>query len=449
MSIINLDYSYLLYFPYKINIWRHNLSKTTSKIYDTNGLNPVITNDTYTYNTYNLLSSTTTSRSDGTTSSVTYNYPGDFSTVPYTTMVQKHILSPVIESETLLTNGSITKITDATFRQYVEFYGKYKTELVKKLETTSPIPSGNTYNMKEAISYDYNSNGRMILSQPKDGMTTAYIWGYRGQYPVAKIENAKPQTMVITPVNVWKTVEIPMDKQSGAKSYSFQHSGNDVELQLLFAYPSEYVYYTINSTGCTGPCKAGYLCNGGNYSFCQGDYQYFNLPAGDYTLNITPEGLNNPTRVRLSYYKLSQTETITGECFYEGFEDHPSATKGNAFAGEKYYQGNYQLPPMSLSSNRTYFIDYRYLDGNKWKYIRKSYLAGMTLSDGTAIDEVRVYPVDAMMTTYTYKPLVGISSETDPSGRTTFYEYDIFGRLKSVKDEEKKIVKVYQYNYAQ
>lgn len=55
---------------------------------------------------------------------------------------------------------------------------------------------------------------------------------------------------------------------------------------------------------------------------------------------------------------------------------------------------------------------------------------------------------DAFATTYTYKPLVGISSETDPRGRTTYYEYDKLNRLVLVKDHESKIVKKICYNYA-
>jgi len=62
------------------------------------------------------------------------------------------------------------------------------------------------------------------------------------------------------------------------------------------------------------------------------------------------------------------------------------------------------------------------------------------------IDEVRQYPVDAIMTTYTYDPLIGMTSQTDANGKTTYYEYDSFGRLKYVKDHENNIVKEYAYH---
>lgn len=54
----------------------------------------------------------------------------------------------------------------------------------------------------------------------------------------------------------------------------------------------------------------------------------------------------------------------------------------------------------------------------------------------------------AQVITYTHKPLVGITSETDPTGRTVYYEYDTFSRLRLQKDEQGNILKKYCYNYA-
>jgi YD repeat-containing protein len=55
---------------------------------------------------------------------------------------------------------------------------------------------------------------------------------------------------------------------------------------------------------------------------------------------------------------------------------------------------------------------------------------------------------NAIVTIFTYKPLVGVTSQTDPNGRITYYEYDAFNRLQLVKDQDGKILKKICYNYA-
>lgn len=52
-----------------------------------------------------------------------------------------------------------------------------------------------------------------------------------------------------------------------------------------------------------------------------------------------------------------------------------------------------------------------------------------------------------MVTTYTYNPLVGVTSITDPKETTTYYEYDWYGRLKLVKDHNQDVLQRYCYNY--
>lgn len=66
---------------------------------------------------------------------------------------------------------------------------------------------------------------------------------------------------------------------------------------------------------------------------------------------------------------------------------------------------------------------------------------------GVLIDDLYLYPESAFLATYTYKPLVGMTSSTDAKGEATFYEYDSFQRLKTVKNSEGNILKNYNYHY--
>jgi len=63
-------------------------------------------------------------------------------------------------------------------------------------------------------------------------------------------------------------------------------------------------------------------------------------------------------------------------------------------------------------------------------------------------DSIRnLAPPAAMITTYTYKPLVGVTSITNPAGLTIFYEYDGFGRLMAIRNHEGEYLEKYDYHY--
>jgi YD repeat-containing protein len=51
------------------------------------------------------------------------------------------------------------------------------------------------------------------------------------------------------------------------------------------------------------------------------------------------------------------------------------------------------------------------------------------------------------MITYTYEPLIGITSQSDINNRITTYEYDGLGRLSLIRDQDGNIIKKYQYAY--
>jgi YD repeat-containing protein len=60
------------------------------------------------------------------------------------------------------------------------------------------------------------------------------------------------------------------------------------------------------------------------------------------------------------------------------------------------------------------------------------------------LNRVRQAFPSAQVTSYTYKPLIGMTSQTDLNGNTSSYEYDAFGRLSVVRGQDHKVLKTVQ-----
>ena len=136
------------------------------------------------------------------------------------------------------------------------------------------------------------------------------------------------------------------------------------------------------------------------------------------------------------------------EFYYDGFEQSNNASSFTAHTGSKYTTSasvNFLRP-----NSRSYVISYWYRINGTWKYSNEiPYIANTySLSGGDAYDDIRIYPKDAQITTYTYAPLVGMTSQTDARGNTTYYEYDSFQRLHLIRDAKGNIAKKICYNYA-
>ncbi|MBC9795836.1 hypothetical protein [Sinomicrobium weinanense] len=64
-----------------------------------------------------------------------------------------------------------------------------------------------------------------------------------------------------------------------------------------------------------------------------------------------------------------------------------------------------------------------------------------------ALNDLREALPKARVTTYTYKPLIGVSTITDLRGKKTTYTYDTFNRLEFIKDETNRLLEEYKYHY--
>lgn len=80
----------------------------------------------------------------------------------------------------------------------------------------------------------------------------------------------------------------------------------------------------------------------------------------------------------------------------------------------------------------------------KWEISNENTI---TVDATDLIDEVRLYPINAEISTFTYKPFIGISSACDVNYNIVYYEYDEFNRLSMIKDENNNIIKKIDYEY--
>ncbi|MFT3948314.1 MAG: DUF5977 domain-containing protein [Agriterribacter sp.] len=87
---------------------------------------------------------------------------------------------------------------------------------------------------------------------------------------------------------------------------------------------------------------------------------------------------------------------------------------------------------------------------NNWKLYEHKItgVSTITISGSGSIDELRLYPWKALMSTGTYDPVFGITTKCDIDNSITSYEYDDFGRLMLVRDQDRNILEKLCYNSA-
>jgi hypothetical protein len=157
----------------------------------------------------------------------------------------------------------------------------------------------------------------------------------------------------------------------------------------------------------------------------------------------------------------------TGSWSYTGV---PDASHGGLTGNKAYALSNGAVSRSGLTSGTTYIVSYWTtsttantvsgttatlqgktinINGTNWTYFEHT-VTGTTsvaLSGTSYIDELRLYPSTAQMTTYTYNLLEGMSAECDVDNRVTYYFYDTLGRLKYVKDQDGNVIKTTEYHY--
>jgi hypothetical protein len=144
--------------------------------------------------------------------------------------------------------------------------------------------------------------------------------------------------------------------------------------------------------------------------------------------------------------------TTYDQFFYTGFED-AEGTTGASKAGRKSRPGGYSRSFAGLSPG-TYLLTYwQKQTDNSWIPVRQELDVSsdpyqLSIPGTIHLDELRFYPKSCIhLLTYTYDPLIGMTSKNDFNNRIEYYEYDATGRQTLIRDDSRNILKKFEYNY--
>jgi YD repeat-containing protein len=418
---------------YHSNVENWRLLQTTRKDYDQ--LNPnnfIQATSNYTYNDKRLVSSITSTDSKGHSHIQTFYYPGDNTSIP---MINSSELAAVQALTAANRTNVIVHQVDnrnGIIHQTHHSYGTISTGLGSSIFVLSDATyAGST--LQSQINYSYDpSNAQLIASTVTGDKATAVLYGYNNCYPVAKVINGSASSTYTTSQSTL-TASIP--SVPGFVNFTSDYQGTILVREVGTGI-------TVNFT-LEGPTPASSnLCSGSGCG-TPSPYPVNNALPGSYKLTATPVS-GSGAIVVCDYPAISTSHTFTAEFFFEGFEENSAAVAGNSHSGSKYYNGNFTVP-FTMPNSRKYLIQWWNLSNGKWIFNQQSYANGMALSG--PVDDVRVFPSDALMSTYTYSPLLGRTSETDPSGRMTTFEYDDLGRLLRARDQDGNILKQMDYKF--
>jgi YD repeat-containing protein len=301
------------------------------------------------------------------------------------------------------------------------------------------------------------NKGNLISILERNGNRTSYEWSPDSKLPVAIIKNARNEYREqIVPGEVTLSHSGILGATSGSysKEVNFtQTQIGNISFSLTSPPPGARVSLSISLTG---PISANTtICMAGSGApSCSGVssiVSFNNMPIGNYTANLTASTSFGSYSFTYSFGHTYEGNIIglagTKEFYINTFEYDYSqhVVSGNAHTGNKFLNASFTFSP-NLGPDKQYNAQWWQLVNGNWIFNSAPYNSGQLLAG--PVDNVRIFPLDASVQTFTYTDDGRITSETDPNGRTTFYEYDAFNRLMYTKDQHGNILKKYCYNFA-
>ncbi|WP_423147013.1 hypothetical protein, partial [Rubrolithibacter danxiaensis] len=460
---------FVMFSHYPIFLGKSRLVQKEEKVLNKPNNTYLITTTDYTYGSNNHLLATEIRKSTSTGEQLvertkySFDYKDELGNTTGNTsgirkLVSDHILTP-IESYTYKqkTDGTNKRVIAGSLNLYQETASNPSE--IKALNLTSPIPlSGtNAYQpsvingtgffadtrYKSKVKFNgYDDKGNLLSQQKDNNPSKSYLWGYNKTFPIVEVINARNDvTVTSNPGTQAGSIIYNSGNASQTKTASFTTtSAGTISLNISFgsnpgaSASASYDYSLIGDN----INEAGTLCISVNSTCSNSSISFVNIPSGTYTLKTiyNTNTAASTININYSYPGIETTRTEFKEFYFENFEEDGEASSARAHTGLKCnYDRSFPVLFSPPNNTRPYIISWHQWDGTKWVYKEETYAGGKTFASVLYVDDIRVYPKDAQMTTYTYEPLEGMTSRTDEKGQTTYYEYDDFQRLAYIKDQ--------------
>ncbi len=168
---------------YRYTYCYYPVSQTVTT-YDQHGKNPQTLTTGFQYNANNLVSVRTETDSKGETIVTTYKYPPDMTDATSLAMTAAHILTPVMQTS-VTNNGVAVSTTTTNYATFTPAAGVtlYKPQTTQVQIGSNPVETRTSF-------YSYDAYGNIAELSKTNDIHEVYLWGYFGQYPVAKLSGS-------------------------------------------------------------------------------------------------------------------------------------------------------------------------------------------------------------------------------------------------------------------
>ena len=314
---------------------------------------------------------------------------------------------------------------------------------------------------EETMIFDkYDNWGNPTCTHAPYGSYQAVIYGYDHSLPIARVKNARgggPEDYITSQSysftgsasgiqrtfvsNMDQTLRLEIDMS--ADSLITVESDCTMSLVVHNATTDQTATYSPQLLSSSGSAS--------NFSL------RFDVPitSGNYTmtLNVQMPQIVWHLTGRYELFTLHSNDIRDKEVFHTSFEEGDEGIEtATAKTGSRVLSGTYSITLRNFIPG-SYLLSYWESSDNgaSWQRVQQTLEVAEASTSyelsaaGKIIDELRIQPTGSEMTTYTHLPGVGMTSQTDPNGYTTYYEYDALGRLSAIRDNERRLLKSYQY----